>query len=222
MMCGQDRVFAAPGNSNRPLGNGNFIRRLPPGGLAPLQRRAGKAIVKAASSNGISGMSRRKLRLVSGLSLVAYLLTQTHANQVLAGLGRSCAAVGRSCAAAVTTMTPADQQSTARPCQHCARQAAAGKSERPTAPPADSHAPTYPDSSEHPFAPGVPCPGCPCGDQTCPMPGGCAMCSVAKAPCLTAPPTADWAAPWVGELTFEASLFHVPPLCDGLMRPPRV
>jgi hypothetical protein len=77
----------------------------------------------------------------------------------------------------------------------------------------------------------TPCPpcndsSCPCSPgehrpKDCPCPGGCAFCSVAKAPCMTplTPTLCDAAC--VGECNSEEPFDYVSPRPGSLIRPPR-
>src|ERR1019366_2733777 len=67
------------------------------------------------------------------------------------------------------------------------------------------------------------CPCCPNehGPNDCPCPGGCALCSVTKAPCLTPlTPTLDHAL-CIGQCCLVESFDYVSPPQGGLIRPPR-
>jgi hypothetical protein len=58
-----------------------------------------------------------------------------------------------------------------------------------------------------------PCPACP-DDTSCPCPGGCAVCSVAKVPCTGALPFFHGSAPCLGESVPDAPNLYSPPF-DG-------
>lgn len=140
------------------------------------------------------------MRLVAWLCVAAYGLTNTHVNLALAQWAAPRAEV-----ALATT----DEPDSSKPrCKHCARQ---------TKPAPQSPAAPCSDDS------GGPCnaPLCPCGGHECPVPGGCAMCSVAKTPCVSdGLPWAPWL-PSLDTLTVDEATSYVPPFCHGLMRPPR-
>jgi hypothetical protein len=151
-------------------------------------------------------MSRRLLRLVSCFCLAAYALTNTHVNLAWSQYLQFRRAADRE-----------SSQNDAKPscCKHCANRGKAGK-------PAPEHKqPSAPDqeSQDHPGAPNCPC--CP-ADHSCPMPGGCSMCSVAKAPCLTEAPTVCFAEMHAGESAIECRDLYAGAFHFSLIRPPRV
>lgn len=154
-------------------------------------------------------MSRRWLRLVSCMSLVAYLLSNTHLHLAFAGCTHS------SCAAKTAEKPTEKSKPVTTKCKHCAKQ------QQPTSEKGQTkdHDPNCPGCPDCPFGPSCPC--CPNGNHPCPVPGGCAMCSVAKAPCLTVALSCD---PFLGA-TFdtvpEVSISYVPPSSDGMIRPPK-
>jgi hypothetical protein len=76
--------------------------------------------------------------------------------------------------------------------------------------------PAAPDS---PAGPSCPC--CPKDPQGCPIPGGCAMCSIAKAPCVAPVPSTESTLSPTLEMVCEFSFSYLSPLSDGLQRPPR-
>jgi hypothetical protein len=67
------------------------------------------------------------------------------------------------------------------------------------------------------------CPCCPKGpsDHSCPCPGGCVFCSVAKVPCVHVPVFTGLEARCLGEEVSETPSLYAPPVCGELMRPPR-
>ena len=136
------------------------------------------------------------LRLVSLLSLVAYLLVNTHLNLALGSFALGSPAESHGPAEA--------NESKPAQCKHCAQKA---KSENP--PPTEDRVPSD----------GCPC--CPTDQGSCPIPGGCAMCSIAKAPCLNAILWIEVLATMSVELVPEYSYSYVTPFSDGLARPPR-
>lgn len=160
-------------------------------------------------------MSRKWLRLVACTSLVAYLVANTHLNLALAAY----VAAPPRLPATETTDSASEAPVTASRCKHCAQRVAATKSEQPTKSCQQQHDQSCPGCPDCPFGPGCPC--CPKGPQGCPTPGGCAMCSVAKAPCLEQIPSVEGTASPTFELVCEFSHFYLQPLCDGLQRPPR-
>ncbi|MCI0684906.1 MAG: hypothetical protein L0Y71_22650 [Gemmataceae bacterium] len=144
-------------------------------------------------------MSRRLLRLVSCVSLAAFALTQPHVGFAWPQSGRPA------------PVDAASTESNTPRCKHCC--AKRDKSSKPASQPVKPSAP----QSDHPT-----CPCCPPGDHSCPFPGGCSLCSVAKAPCLNATPATEPSAAQAGECTLDLTVAYVAPVHAGLMRPPRV
>ena len=155
------------------------------------------------------------LRLVSLLCLSAYLLANTQANLALDYLLRSQVPT---CQPSETT--PAEESTPkAKQCKHCTQVSEESSNEN-TPPCAPSNSPARPckpcdDSS---------CPCCPNEHhpKDCPCPGGCALCSVAKAPCLTPLTLQFHDLVCVGQCSVDESSDYVNPLQRGLIRPPRV
>lgn len=151
-------------------------------------------------------MSRRLLRLISCVCMVAYALTNTHVNLAWSQYVQL---------RPVVQEASSTDESERSGCKHCAKRGKATK-------PATGQQQCPKPSSEHPACPDSPgCPGCPCGDHSCPIPGGCSMCSVAKAPCLTDSPTVNTGEPLAGEVAIEYARVHVSPFHASLIRPPR-
>jgi hypothetical protein len=70
-------------------------------------------------------------------------------------------------------------------------------------------------------------PSCPCcpddpKQKSCPCPGGCALCSVAKTPLLLPLDLDLHQALCVGNCVSIDLFEYISPMCDGLDRPPRV
>jgi len=150
-------------------------------------------------------MSRRLLRLVSCACLAAYALTNTHVNLAWSQYLRSRPAADQ-----------ASPNTDSRPscCKNCANRGKAGK-------PTTEHKQSSAPGQQSPDRPGVPnCPCCP-GDHSCPMPGGCSICSIAKAPCLTEAPALALAETHAGDLAIECSDLYTGTFHFSLMRPPR-
>lgn len=156
-------------------------------------------------------MSRTWLRLLSCVCLGGYLLANTHASFALERLARGQLPTKAKSEPVRTKEEPATKPSK---CKHCCK-ASENQSEEQS--PCKSDQPTQPCDD----------PSCPCcpGDNDgkhCPCPGGCAMCSVAKAPLLTPIATALDTAVWTGECQVDVAFDYVSPLQRGLIRPPRV
>lgn len=156
-------------------------------------------------------MSRVWLRLISCVSLGAYLLANTHASFALEHLARSHSPMN----SGSNPVTSDEEKSTPKTpkCKHCCM-VTEDSSEEQT--PCSSDSPTRPCED----------PSCPCfpnehDGKQCPCPGGCAMCSVAKAPLLTPIAINVHDAVCSGECQLDESFDYVSPLQRGLLRPPR-
>lgn len=169
-------------------------------------------VVSVASFTKTEGslyVRRFWLRLVSLLSLCVYLLANTQASFALDYWIRS----------QIHEVAPPEPASTdestpqSRKCKNCTRvsegnsdQQAPNSSNRPCKPCNDSSCPCGPNEHHH---------------KDCPCPGGCALCSVAKAPCLTPwTATLDHAV-CIGECCLNDSFDYLSPPLGGLIRPPR-
>ncbi len=161
-------------------------------------------------------MPRWCLRLVSCLSLVAYLLANTHLNLALA----ACAPPACTGKAANKAEDETDTKPATNKCQHCAKHNPASPHKEIQAKgKLAQHDPACPGCPDCPSGPSCPC--CPHQDPSCPVPGGCALCNIAKAPCLTPLFALDASAPLFIGYVVEYTSAHVPPFCDELTRPPR-
>lgn len=151
-------------------------------------------------------MSRRLLRLMSCVCMVAYALTNTHVNLAWSQYIQFQPVAQD----AVSTSDPEPAG-----CKHCASR------NKPSATASEQQRSKKPSSDcpDDPAAPNCPC--CPNGDHSCPIPGGCSMCSVAKAPCLTEAPSPSAGESHVGESTVEYTVVYVSPFHASLIRPPR-
>ncbi len=162
-------------------------------------------------------MRRWCLRLVSCLSLVAYLLANTHLNLALA----ACVPPAHTCQAGHEASTkPTETKPAKSKCRHCAKQKASAPDSPSTGKtkPAQ-HDPSCSGSPDWPSGPSCPC--CPRQDRSCPVPGGCAMCNIAKALCLAPLFSLDSSTPIFIGYVVEYTFAHLPPFCDGLIRPPK-
>jgi hypothetical protein len=171
-------------------------------------------------------MFRSWPRLVACLSLVAYLLTHTHAGLALhipihPKKDPSTSRAEDSNENAV--QPPAD----CFDCPHCAKRArlaAANAAKKPnrraevqntSAPPA-RQGESKESNSSCPDNPGDP------DRPTCPCPEGCAMCSVAKTPCVTANLLLPQPVACLSACLVEEAFLYAPPAQNGVIRPPRV
>lgn len=157
-------------------------------------------------------MRRFRLRLIALLSLSVYLLANTQASFALGYLIRS-----QTQPSAVLDTTSAEESTPkASKCKHCTV----------TQDTTDENAPAQtkcpPDGSSKPCNDSS-CPCCPNehDPKDCPCPGGCALCSVAKAPCLTPLTLTPHQAVCIGQCCLVESLDYVSPPQGGLIRPPR-
>src|SRR5438105_13438554 len=123
-------------------------------------------------------MRRMLLRLVSCVSVLAYLLANAPAALALDHWQRSFAAAHHE--------EPAQKP---RKCKHCCN--------KDSAKPAP--APRTPCDSSCPCDPKAPCQKCP----------GCALCSVAKAPCVTDRAVALDDTAWIGESCDDESFDYI-------------
>lgn len=157
-------------------------------------------------------MSRTWLRLVACVSLGVYLLANTHASFALERFVRSQIPAKR-----MTDPLPSEpsEESAPKPskCKHCSKSTDDQTEEQS---PCTSDGPTPPCDD----------PSCPCcpndhNGKQCPCPGGCAMCSVAKAPLLTPIGISLHDAVCTGECRVDEAFDYVSPPQHGLIRPPR-
>ena len=156
-------------------------------------------------------MSRFCLRLVSVICLAAYLLANTHASMAMESWLRSQAKQR----AAVATVE-GEAQSEPKKCKHCSQKPEQDGNKNQQSSPDSQDCPNGPcDDSD--------CPCCPndSHQKGCPCPGGCALCSVAKAPCLTPSYLQFQPLNCIGEcVSFESNTFPSP-FRGSLDRPPR-
>jgi len=79
----------------------------------------------------------------------------------------------------------------------------------------------HPEERDTPCGPSCPaCPGSP-SDPKCPCPGGCALCSVAKVPCVVPSVCVTCSAPCLGANSLEPHPVYTSPFTGRLIRPPR-
>jgi hypothetical protein len=150
-------------------------------------------------------LRRFSLRLIVFVSLASYLLANTNLNVVAAAgirlLGSQFLASDEA--------TPIRSKGTGRKnhrCKHCR-----GCEQVPAS--------TTSKTPDERTPRGCPC--CPTGSDGCPIPGGCAMCNVAKAPCLTMHPSCDPRSEILCELVPDLHLVYDSPPRDESPRPPR-
>jgi hypothetical protein len=169
-------------------------------------------------------MKRKWLRLIAYLSLAAYLLVNTQAAEALSThfqfvLSQPSQNAPNSCKGQGREADHSRKDAPARTCsscKHCAKQ------KQKVSHPPDQEGTDHDHASPEPS-----CPCCPDGpgdrsSPSCPCPGGCAFCTVAKVPCLTTLTLSVGPSPCVGESAAEQPFCYVGPCRGGLIRPPRV
>lgn len=166
-------------------------------------------------------------RLIACFSLLAYLFANTHAQLVLA----SCRAAQSShdaktekpagcCAHCEKHTSPTRKQGTANTSPTRKRGSVNTSSTRERGTFNNNDRPSDMSPADVPSAPVCPC--CPNDGRDCSLPGGCALCSVAKAPCMNAPAAPAAVFEFLCDYIVEFRSNYVPPFCDGLIRPPRI
>lgn len=155
-------------------------------------------------------MSRFCLRLVTLVSLAAYFLANTNASFAIDYWLR-CQTVKKAEVSTSSEVLPAE---TPTKCKHCCKP---GETDGSSPSPAPSQ-----DCEDRDCDPAS-CPCCPedSGKHRCPCPGGCALCSVAKAPCLTSINLNLHDTSCVDDCASPDSPEYASPKCNGLDRPPR-
>lgn len=167
----------------------------------PLPEVAERSTVnQLAHRSGVSMVMRGKwLRLVACVSLGAFLAANAYAGMASAAHFRLT-----SPPTDTTCPKPDDEQHALADdcdCESCCHHAETPRSRE--------HAPCCPD-----------CPKGPCSPE-CPCPGGCALCSIAKVPCLLASPCFSSRGPCLEDSLTEAPSAYAPPFSGTLTRPPR-
>lgn len=140
-------------------------------------------------------MSRSLLRLVTWVSLAGYLLANTHISLAVAMIRFD------SCPDRERPAKPKKQ----RGCCHCAQKSVSPEKKQQTS------------RSDVPC-----CPDCPRDGRQCPIPGGCALCNVAKTSCLDPLPTPHLGPSPIIERVPESTYSYLQPCAEGVIRPPRV
>lgn len=148
-------------------------------------------------------MSRKWLRVAACVTLAAFLVANGLPSAHARPMGCPCRQAGNEPATAAPTAEPAPSG-----CKHCrAKERQAGA----------SIAQTNLDQPD-----GSPGRSCPCQDPgSCPCPGGCIFCSVAKVPCCAPVAAVTVLMPCLGQKLLEDSLLFPPPHGGKLIRPPR-
>jgi len=163
-------------------------------------------------------MPRTWLRPVACLSLAAYLFANTAAGSALSiHLQKTDSCRDENAAAVSTDPEPTDP---APPrCKHCAKFRRQAPPEQHTeGPECCSEESSHPESPQEPADSSCPC--CPKGPP-CPVPGGCAICNIAKVPCLATALLALLPPLCAGASLIESPPLYLPPSGDELIRPPR-
>jgi hypothetical protein len=160
-------------------------------------------------------------RLVACISVMAYFVANTHLAFTAEPSAEPASTPEH---APAQPQQPAECEETVPACKHCAaRLKARAKQKSDPAASAGAQEKHTPDHDQPGRSCDTPCPCCPHepGDPSCPCPDGCAMCSVAKAPCLAGPTCACVVLPHLGYTAVEESFTYIPPLPLELIRPPR-
>jgi hypothetical protein len=162
-------------------------------------------------------------RLVASVVVVAYFLANTHASLVIDAHLQSHASSG-AVPDSQTAETPHGQKHDDE-CPHCSHcNEREHGTERTCAHADDGSQGSQTSRSNCPDGPaGSECPCCPNGpsESTCPCPGGCALCSVAKIPCVCTGLLQMMPVTCTGQCKVDEAFLYVPPSSSGLMRPPR-
>lgn len=158
-------------------------------------------------------MYRSGLRLVSLLSVVVYLFANTQASFALDHWIRTVLMTYTQSAESAPTE---ESKPKPRKCKHCTTEENPEESV-PCPSPCAPKGPSKP--CNEPL-----CPGCPndYDPMHCPCPGGCALCSVAKAPCLTPIDLNLHQSNCLSECLVIRSVQYCSWKCGGLDRPPRI
>jgi hypothetical protein len=163
-------------------------------------------------------------RLVACVSLLAYFLANTHANLVIGAYiePTPVSATTKSTAPKDSEPATAPSEEPASECPHCAKRL---KAKAARVAKQQQHAQS---DTQQPAPDGKPVcascdEACPCCPKTpaCPCPGGCALCSVAKVPCLVADAPMPSSSVCVGDFLVEEAFSYLSPFSGGLIRPPR-
>jgi len=167
------------------------------------------------TASGFLCMRRSWLRLITCMSLVAFLLANSHVGTVVAALLMSPTKSVRTTAHKHATDAPKSgaKDTTRSPGCHCGHKR-----------PRSSETPVFAEDFDHaPCAPS--CPDCPVGPDgprcPCSCPDGCAMCNAAKVPFLAHPIRVACSAACVGAASPEPASTYTPPCAGRVIRPPR-
>jgi len=147
--------------------------------------------------------------LVAGLALVAFLVANGPVFPHASGLASRCA-----CSLALANTAQADTAGipTRPTCNHCRSKLASQ--------------PASPSSASSGRLEDAGCPSGPCSDGgseqgSCPCPGGCASCSVAKVPCSLPSVPSPTPVACLGPNQGEGPPLYSPPSFVGLTPPPK-
>jgi hypothetical protein len=162
-----------------------------------------------------SVVSRIWLRLVGAVSLAAYLLANTNASAAVNHW------MHKQFPRTAEVASPAYEATSEKP-KKCTK-GCCKPNETQTTQDAEPSPPPAPvrqkQNSDKPV-----CPCCPndSEEKHCPCPGGCALCSVGKAPLLTPFHFELHETAFVDHCLMTVSFEYVSPSCGGLDRPPRI
>jgi hypothetical protein len=159
----------------------------------------------------------QRSRLVAWVSLVSYLLANTHAGSAMAPREHPPCHAEKPAEPA----GPHHHEEGELECQDCDHHASHSTTSPTSACTDEEHTTPTPDARGRELRGTCPCcPKSPC-DSSCPCPGGCAMCNVAKTPCVSTETPIPLPTDWLGDKVIEMSFSYVPPVPHGLIRPPR-
>lgn len=165
-------------------------------------------------------MFDRWRRLISCVCMLAFFFANSHAGMVVNAYFRDAGtSASQSCQAAKSSEPVESKPSR---CKHCARQqdkAKATEGRDPAPEELASEKVCNETNSPHGTLEES-CPCCPSG-PSCPCPGGCAMCSVAKSICTDSSFVDMLPAKCFDQFVPDHSIVYLPPSGEGLIRPPR-
>lgn len=165
----------------------------------------------------VPSMMRRWSALVTWSSLVAYVLGNTHLHLAFAHLSAPRARQDDT----VQVQNAATQSRTRGNCCARCRAVASPSVERQQTPAPERGSPVQPALADRDPAAATPCSCCPGSERCCPIPGGCAMCNVAKTPCAAVPPPRETDPAALETSLPEALCLYRSPPGDGVSHPPK-
>jgi hypothetical protein len=159
---------------------------------------------------------RKPSRLVVWVSLLAYLLANANIG-LCVGSRAQTQSHDEKTAGSVDAHQHDDTDSD---CLHCANHAAHAAVNATSTSSDEEQTTCTPDAATGLRGSCPCCPKEPC-NSSCPCPGGCAMCNIAKTPCLSSEALIPLPNLRLGDSVIEIPFSYVPPVAHGLIRPPR-